>query len=126
MTKQNKTEFKKTPLKCIMPDCNGDLYRFETGKKIGFDIMYFKCEKCSDMTYYFYCGDTYDREIFDLSDYQGFLKSVDVEILSMKDRKRELNNRERSLICREQKLENSGIKGLLKKIFKNKKNRNFY
>lgn len=124
--KENKKDFKETNLKCIAPRCDGDLYRFETGKKLGFDIMYFKCQKCDDMTYYFYYGDTYDRELFTLDTYQGLLKSVDVEILSMRNRERELNERERSLIYREQKLENRGIRGLLGRIFKKNRNKNLY
>ena len=123
---QNNTEFKKTNLKCIDSDCGGDLYRFQTGKKIGFDILYFTCEKCDDMTYYFYYGDTYDREMFELSDYQSFLKSVDVEILSMKRREKRLNDRERDLIRREQELENKGIRGLLRRIFKKEKRDKYF
>jgi len=119
-TNSKKTNPKKTNLKCIMSGCNGDLERFETGKKLGFDILYFKCPKCKDMTYYFHFGDTYDREIFTLANYQSFLKSVDVEILSLEQTKRRLNERERSLIYREQALERKGIRGLIRRFFPRK------
>jgi len=97
---------RKKPLRCIIPDCNGSLARLNVHNGLGYEIMYFKCRKCKDLTYLYMngpgsnIGDAYHRGSFDLSHYQVFLRSVDMDLIHGKEKERELKHKVEQLESR--------------------------
>jgi len=108
-------------LKCVLKWCNGNLKKLSDSKKSNYEINYYRCIKCGDLSYNTYVGDTYDREVFTSEDYQRFLTRLDDLIATREKRERELNQREKALEQKQQELQSRGLRGLIRRLlgFKN-------
>lgn len=108
-------------LKCVLKWCNGELENFRNSQMPGYEIRYYKCTKCKDISYDTYVGDYYDREVFTSENYQRFLTRLDDLIATKEKRERELNQKEKALEQKQQELEKTGLRGLIRRLlgFKN-------